>query len=83
MGGWRMETFRMLIYVTFPVGSFWLYNQPQFYNKFMDNWTIPNDKKNNELIKKYIEEMNAVKRKKEYEDFLRDQMAMEAARKTQ
>lgn len=40
----------------------------------MGNWTIPNDKTNNELMKKYIEEMNAAKRKKEYEDFLRDQV---------
>ncbi|KAI1280877.1 hypothetical protein HDE_13738 [Halotydeus destructor] len=31
MGGWKLEVFKMGLYVTFPVGMFVLFNSPMFY----------------------------------------------------
>ena len=31
MGNWKLEVFRMALYVSFPVGMFVLFNSPFFY----------------------------------------------------
>ena len=33
MGGWKLEAFKMAIYMSFPVGAFLIFNSPQFYEK--------------------------------------------------
>jgi len=33
MGNWKLEVFRMTLYIAFPVGSFLLFNTPSFYEK--------------------------------------------------
>lgn len=35
MGSWRLEVGRMLLYLTFPIGIFVLFNTPYFYEKSM------------------------------------------------
>ncbi|XP_013078323.2 protein PET100 homolog, mitochondrial-like [Biomphalaria glabrata] len=35
MGGWQMEVFRMAVYISFPVGLFYMFNQPAFYENWM------------------------------------------------
>ncbi|XP_059162521.1 protein PET100 homolog, mitochondrial-like [Physella acuta] len=59
MGGWKLEVFRMAMYVSFPVGLFYLFNQPVFFEQWMMEKRAqifpPDDPK---LLKK-IEEMRA------------------------
>ncbi|OQR69128.1 hypothetical protein BIW11_12460 [Tropilaelaps mercedesae] len=31
MGRWELEAFRMAIYMAFPVGLFYYFNQPQYF----------------------------------------------------
>lgn len=31
MGSWQLEVFRMAVYISFPVGIFWLFNQPKYF----------------------------------------------------
>lgn len=33
MGGWKLESFKMLAYLSFPVGAFVYFNHPNFYEK--------------------------------------------------
>lgn len=33
MGNWKLEIFRMCLYISFPVGMFLLFNYPPFYEK--------------------------------------------------
>lgn len=33
MGGWKLELFRMTLYISFPVGMFLLFNYPPFYEQ--------------------------------------------------
>ena len=33
MGGWKLEVYRMTLYVAFPVGCFLLFNYPPFYEQ--------------------------------------------------
>lgn len=40
MGGWKLEVFKISLYMAFPVGAFWLFHQPRFYEK----WMIQNHK---------------------------------------
>ncbi|CAL1532155.1 unnamed protein product [Lymnaea stagnalis] len=35
MGGWKLEVFRMAVYISFPVGLFYLFNQPSFFEDWM------------------------------------------------
>jgi protein PET100 len=36
MGNWQLEIFKLSLWVTFPVGMFYVYNQAQFF----ENWVI-------------------------------------------
>lgn len=38
MGGWKLEVFKMALYISFPVGLFYIFNQPQYFDK----WVIKN-----------------------------------------
>lgn len=31
MGGWKLESIRMAMYVGFPVGCFYLFNKPELF----------------------------------------------------
>ncbi|CAH1247838.1 PET100 [Branchiostoma lanceolatum] len=33
MGDWRLEVFRLSVYVFFPVGIFWYFNQPDYFEE--------------------------------------------------
>ncbi|GFO39975.1 protein pet100 homolog, mitochondrial [Plakobranchus ocellatus] len=35
MGGWQLEVFRMAVYISFPVGLFYFFNQPSFFESWM------------------------------------------------
>ncbi|KAK9504883.1 hypothetical protein O3M35_009054 [Rhynocoris fuscipes] len=35
MGGWKLEIFRMSIYMAFPVGIFHYFNQPQYFEEWV------------------------------------------------
>jgi len=35
MGGWKLEIFKMGMYMTFPVGLFWYFNQPEYFEKWV------------------------------------------------
>ncbi|KAK7101185.1 protein PET100 homolog, mitochondrial-like [Littorina saxatilis] len=35
MGGWKLEVFKMAVYMTFPVGLFYYFNQPEFFETWM------------------------------------------------
>uniref|UniRef100_A0A1E1XUW1 Protein PET100 homolog, mitochondrial n=1 Tax=Amblyomma sculptum TaxID=1581419 RepID=A0A1E1XUW1_AMBSC len=35
MGKWQLEIFKMSIYMAFPVGLFYIFNQPQFFEEWV------------------------------------------------
>ena len=35
MGGWKLEIFKMGMYMSFPVGLFWYFNQPEYFEKWV------------------------------------------------
>lgn len=58
MGGWKLESIKMAIYVAFPVGAFWLFNQPFFFEdviKSKKEILIPDDPKMVEKVQKTID----------------------------
>ncbi|XP_014669693.1 PREDICTED: protein PET100 homolog, mitochondrial-like [Priapulus caudatus] len=67
MGGWKLEIFKMAVYMSFPVATFWYFNKPKFY----EDWTIkmrrelypPENKLHTEEIQEAIMQHN--KRKEE------------------
>jgi len=36
MGGYKLEIFRMALYVTFPIGIFYYFNHPDVYRRFLE-----------------------------------------------
>lgn len=38
MGGWKLEVFKMALYMSFPVGMFHYFNQPEYFEKWVRNW---------------------------------------------
>ncbi|CAD6198269.1 unnamed protein product [Caenorhabditis auriculariae] len=81
MGGWKLESARFLIMVGFPVGAFWLFNQPKIFKEFMKGYKVPDSSSGDKAIADFKEQLLAQKRKDEYESFLREQMAFEEAKK--
>jgi len=35
MGSWKLEVFKMALYVFFPVASFYVFNQPDLFEKYV------------------------------------------------
>jgi len=35
MGGWKLEVFKMGIYMVFPVATFYYFNQPHLYEEWL------------------------------------------------
>ncbi|CAG5117502.1 unnamed protein product [Candidula unifasciata] len=35
MGSWHLEIFKMAVYIGFPVGLFYCFNQPYFFESWM------------------------------------------------
>jgi len=62
MGSWRLEAFKMGIYMLFPVGAFWLFNQPKIFEGWiMENRKLlfpPEDPKAREELQQMIERMD-------------------------
>uniref|UniRef100_A0AC34QQ73 Uncharacterized protein n=1 Tax=Panagrolaimus sp. JU765 TaxID=591449 RepID=A0AC34QQ73_9BILA len=81
MTNWRMESGRFFLLVAFPVGAFWLFNQPSFFKQFMKNYKLPNTNDGDAKMMAWKEELQEERRKREYEKFLREQMAFEEARR--
>ncbi|CAG9807878.1 unnamed protein product [Chironomus riparius] len=58
MGGWKLEVFKMGLYMSFPVALFHWFNQPEYFEK----WVIqtkrelypPENKEQKELIENTI-----------------------------
>uniref|UniRef100_A0A2R5LF88 Protein PET100 homolog, mitochondrial n=1 Tax=Ornithodoros turicata TaxID=34597 RepID=A0A2R5LF88_9ACAR len=66
MGGWKLEVFKMTIYMAFPVGLFYFFNQPKYFEK----WVVktkrecfpPQDNENDRAIRQFIKERQAKQR---------------------
>lgn len=35
MGGWKMEVCKMALYMAFPVGMFYWFNQPEYFEEYV------------------------------------------------
>ncbi|ETN78543.1 hypothetical protein RB195_018237 [Necator americanus] len=81
MGGWKLETGRFALMVGFPVVAFWLFNQPSLFKTFMKGYKVPDSREGDDAIAQWKKQLLAQKRKEEYENFLREQMAFEEARR--
>ncbi|KAK2580377.1 hypothetical protein KPH14_006132 [Odynerus spinipes] len=62
MGGWKLEVFRMFIYMAFPVGMFHYFNQPENYESWVtevrEKYYPKEDKEGRELFLQSVEEYN-------------------------
>lgn len=38
MGSWKLEAFKMALYMSFPVGAFLIFNSPSFYENAIYEW---------------------------------------------
>ena len=38
MGNWKLEAFKMALYMSFPVSAFLLFNSPKFYENAIFEW---------------------------------------------
>lgn len=59
MGSWKLEVFKIALYISFPVGLFYVFNQPQYF----EEWVI---KTRREMYPKQDEE-NRLKFREELE----------------
>ncbi|KAI6238049.1 hypothetical protein M3Y99_00732100 [Aphelenchoides fujianensis] len=81
MGGWKLEATRFLILVGFPVASFWAFNQPGVFDYFMKGYRLPESIDHTASVREWKESLMEGRRKREYEKFLREEMAFEEARR--
>ncbi|KJH45846.1 IBR domain protein [Dictyocaulus viviparus] len=81
MGGWKLEAMRFALLVTFPVASFWFFNQPSLFKVFMKNFMVPDNREGDAALLQFKEELRARRRKREYETLLREELAYEEARR--
>ncbi|XP_063704754.1 protein PET100 homolog, mitochondrial [Culicoides brevitarsis] len=78
MGGWQLEVFRMGVYMAFPVGLFYWFNQPEYFEK----WVVekkrqmypPESKNNHDQIQNLIKDM----KDKDKEVYLRQLQQMDS-----
>lgn len=63
MGGWKLEVFKMVVYISFPVGCFLVFNSPAFYEQaVLDGRRALAgciDPKGSEALAKYIKQKQA------------------------
>lgn len=38
MGGWHLEIFKMAMYMSFPVAMFHYFNQPEYFEKWVNQF---------------------------------------------
>ncbi|KAK6034639.1 hypothetical protein COOONC_27861 [Cooperia oncophora] len=65
MGGWKLETGRFALMVTFPVAAFWFFNQPSLFKVFMKGYKVPDSREGDAAIAQFKEQLLAQKRKDE------------------
>lgn len=69
MGNWKLEVGRMAMYTSFPVGLFFYFNQPAYFEEWVTNTKRqifpPENMKDREAIQQLIKDM----RKKQMEAF--------------
>ncbi|GAB1599511.1 protein PET100 homolog, mitochondrial-like [Argonauta hians] len=63
MGGWKLEIFKMGLYMSFPVGLFYYFNQPAFFEEWIMSRRktlfppeAADDRKNFESLKQLVED---------------------------
>ncbi len=44
MGNWKLEAFKMFVYMAFPVGCFVVFNTPSLYEEALYEWRKEQDK---------------------------------------
>ncbi|KAI1726680.1 hypothetical protein Ddc_03938 [Ditylenchus destructor] len=83
MGGWKLEGAKFACYVIMPVGSFWLFNQPWFFQYVAKK--LPEDEYKNDphsvQMMLHLKSVIAQKERMNEEKLLRQQMAFEEARR--
>ncbi|XP_041970623.1 protein PET100 homolog, mitochondrial [Aricia agestis] len=61
MGNWKLEVARMAMYTIFPVGLFFVFNQPEYFEEWVTNKKReifpPENKQHREDINKLIQDM--------------------------
>ncbi|CAG9559673.1 unnamed protein product [Danaus chrysippus] len=61
MGNWKLEVARMAMYTSFPVGLFFYFNQPAYFEEWVTNTKRqiipPENPQNREAIQKLIQDM--------------------------
>uniref|UniRef100_A0A023F7B9 Protein pet100 log mitochondrial n=1 Tax=Triatoma infestans TaxID=30076 RepID=A0A023F7B9_TRIIF len=61
MGGWKLEVFKMGIYMAFPVALFHYFNQPQYFEEWVTKVKReiypPDDPEKRELFQNTIREL--------------------------
>lgn len=63
MGSWKLEVFKIALYISFPVGLFYVFNQPQYF----EEWVIKTrremyPKQDEENRRKFREELEKHRR---------------------
>ncbi|KAH7716772.1 Protein Y53F4B.14 a [Aphelenchoides avenae] len=82
MAGWKLESTRFLILVTFPVASFWMFNQAGVFNYFLKGYKLPDTSEGDAKMKAFKDEIMERRRREQEERLLREQMDFEEARRT-
>ncbi|XP_004931104.1 protein PET100 homolog, mitochondrial [Bombyx mandarina] len=61
MGNWKLEVGRMAMYTSFPVGLFFFFNQPKYFEEWVTNTKRqifpPENQHDREAIQKLIQDM--------------------------
>jgi len=71
MAGWKLEVFRIALYLSFPVACFTIFNHPKFYEKVMMD---VKDQITNYDVRglEYLKELSRKKRMEKMEEAIRD-----------
>ncbi|KFM61421.1 hypothetical protein X975_10493, partial [Stegodyphus mimosarum] len=72
MGGWKLEVFKIALYISFPVGLFYVFNQPQYF----EDWVVKTRREifppvNEESRKQFREELTKRRRLKMEKELLK------------